>query len=69
MRLKIEPSVKSDDEVLGTRFTVPRERVADVETILYRPEGSEVKTLPVIFMVHGGGFFSGAADMLDSFCL
>ncbi|QLG40523.1 alpha/beta hydrolase [Paenibacillus sp. E222] len=59
--------VKSDDELLGTRFTVPREGIDDVETILYRPEGSEDKKLPVIFMVHGGGFFGGAADMLDTF--
>ncbi|QQZ61219.1 alpha/beta hydrolase [Paenibacillus sonchi] len=59
--------VKSDDELLGTRFTVPRDGADDVETILYRPKGSEDKKLPVIFMVHGGGFFGGAADMLDSF--
>lgn len=51
----------------GERFTVPRDGMAGVETILYRPEKAE-GTLPVIFNMHGGAWVGGDAVLMESFC-
>lgn len=51
----------------GERFTIPRDGMAGVETILYRPEKAEGK-LPVLFNMHGGAWVGGDAVLMESFC-
>lgn len=55
-------------ETKGTRFTVPREGKAGVETILYRPAAPTAEKLPVVFNMHGGGWIGGDAILMESFC-
>lgn len=56
--------VKSDDELLGIHFYVPRQGLDFVDVNLYLPE--EGDNLPVVFNLHGGAFIAGDADTLDS---
>lgn len=56
--------VKSDDELLGMHFYVPRQGLDPVDVNLYLPEEGE--NLPVVFNLHGGAFIAGDADTLDS---
>lgn len=56
--------VKSDEELLGEHFYVPREGQEPVDVNLYLPEEGE--NLPVVFNLHGGAFIAGDADTLDS---
>jgi len=54
-------------ETRGRRFTVPREGMDGVETILYKPEKAEGR-LPVFFNMHGGAWIGGDAVLMESFC-
>ena len=56
--------VKSDEELLGEHFYVPRQGLEAVDVNLYIPEDGE--SLPVVFNLHGGTFIAGDADTLDS---
>lgn len=56
--------VKSDDELLGEHFYVPRQDLDPVDVNLYLPDQGE--SLPVVFNLHGGAFIAGDADTLDS---
>lgn len=56
--------IKSDEELLGVRFEVPREGKEPVDVNLYIPESTD--TLPVVFNIHGGAFIAGDADTLDT---
>ncbi len=53
---------------VGTRFAVPREGLAAVDTILYRPARDAGKAMPVFFNLHGGGWIGGDATLMESFC-
>ena len=59
--------VKSDEDLLGEHFYVPREGLDPVDVNLYIPEEGE--NLPVVFHLHGGAFIAGDADTLDSLSL
>ncbi len=54
--------------VNGESFIVPRNDLKGVETILYRPQNAELKSLPVLFNLHGGGWVAGDARLMDTFC-
>lgn len=56
--------VKSDEELLGEHFYVPRQGLDAVDVNIYLPEDGE--NLPVVFNLHGGAFIAGDADTLDS---
>lgn len=56
--------VKSDEELLGEHFFVPRQGLDPVDVNIYLPEDGE--DLPVVFNLHGGAFIAGDADTLDS---
>ncbi len=56
---------KSDSELIGTRFVVPRFAKLGVKVNLYAPDDSSEK-LPCLFNIHGGSFVEGSADLLDS---
>lgn len=58
---------KSDEELIGERFKVPREGKESVEVNIYFPEQHEGK-LPLLVNFHGGGFVLGDADETDSQC-
>ena len=55
---------KSDEELLGVRFEVPRDGKESVDVNLYIPKSTDI--LPVVFNIHGGAFIVGAADTLDT---
>ena len=56
--------VKTDEELIGTHFYVPRDGKDDVDVNLYLPDSAE--TMPVVFNLHGGAFIAGDADTLDT---
>ena len=56
--------VKSDEELLGEHFYVPRQGLDSVDVNIYLPKDG--KSLPVVFNLHGGAFIAGDADTLDS---
>lgn len=56
--------VKSDEELLGEHFYVPRQGLDPVDVNIYLPKDGE--NLPVVFNLHGGAFIAGDADTLDS---
>lgn len=55
---------KTDEELIGQCFIVPRGNKDPVEVNLYIPESGQ-KT-PVVFNLHGGAFVGGHADTLDT---
>lgn len=55
---------KSDKELIGEHFYVPRAGKEAVDVNLYIPETDE--KLPIIFNIHGGAFVAGDADTLDT---
>ena len=57
----------AETETKGQRFTVPREGMDGVDTILYRPANAEGR-LPVLFNMHGGAWIGGDAVLMESFC-
>ncbi len=59
---------KSDNELIGTRFEVPRDGKTPVHVNMYMPKNSSDKKLPMIFNFHGGGFVLGDADEMDTQC-
>ena len=53
----------------GTRFSIPREGLKPVQTLLYRPFAQTSKDrLPVLFNMHGGAWLGGDAVLMESFC-
>jgi len=52
----------------GEHFIVPRSTLKGVEIILYRPQNTDLKSLPVLFNLHGGAWVGGDAALMDSFC-
>ena len=56
--------VKSDEELIGTHFFVPRDGKTDVDVNIYILEDDELH--PVVFNIHGGAFIAGDADTLDA---
>lgn len=55
---------KTDEEMLGERFEVPRDEADSIKVNLYLPDSE--KKVPVIFNIHGGAFIAGHADTLDT---
>ena len=59
-----ELMVKTDAELMGTHFYMPRNNAEDVDLNLYlRDDG---KKHPLIINLHGGAFIAGDADTLDT---
>lgn len=58
---------KSDEERIGTRFTVERKGKKSVDCNLYFPDDYN-EPLAVLFNMHGGGFMFGDADEMDTQC-
>ena len=56
--------VKSDEDLIGKHFFVPREEKPDVDVNLYILGDDERH--PVVFNIHGGAFIAGDADTLDT---
>ena len=56
--------VKPDEELIGERFSMPRDGLEAVEMNLYLRPGAE--RLPLVINLHGGAFIAGHADTLDS---
>lgn len=56
--------VKTDDELIGEHFYMPREGKDDVDLNLYLIDDGE--NHPVVFNIHGGAFIAGDADTLDT---
>lgn len=56
--------VKSDEDLLGTHFYVPRDGKEHVDVNLYLLEDGQAH--PVVFNIHGGAFIAGDADTLDT---
>jgi acetyl esterase len=54
--------------ITGEKFIVPRNSLKGVEVILYRPQNTVMKSLPVFFNLHGGAWVGGDAALMDSFC-
>lgn len=59
---------KPDSELIGTRLVIERKGKGDIHANLYIPENSDGEKLPVLFNAHGGGFFFGDADEMDTQC-
>ncbi len=55
---------KTEEELIGTHFYVPREGKDSVDVNLYIPGNAD--SLPIVFNIHGGGFVGGDADTLDT---
>ena len=58
--------VKSDEELLGTHFYMPRDGKESVDVNLYIPDHAANERLPVVVNLHGGAFIAGDADTLDT---
>ena len=56
--------IKTDEELIGTHFYVPRDGKDDVDVNLYMLEDETVH--PVVFNIHGGAFIAGDADAMDT---
>lgn len=65
---KRELSKKPDSELIGERFVIERKGKGDIYTNIYIPKTSSESKLPVLFNAHGGGFFLGDADEMDTQC-
>lgn len=59
-----ELMVKSDDELIGEHFYMPRDSAEDVDINLYLLDDGE--THPLVINLHGGAFIAGDADTLDT---
>ena len=70
IKKKIKKQRKKFQElpINGEHFIVPRNTLKGVEIILYHPQKTEMKSLPVLFNLHGGAWVSGDAALMDSFC-
>ncbi len=58
--------IKSDEELIGTHFYVPRTGKEPVDVNIYIPSHADGALLPVVFNIHGGAFIAGDADTLDT---
>lgn len=56
--------VKSDEDLLGSHFYVPRDGKENLDVNLYLREDGQAH--PVVFNIHGGAFIAGDADTLDT---
>lgn len=56
-------NVKNDTVHVSSTFT-PNYKI---RTRIYRPEGSEQKTLPAMIYFHGGGYMMGIPEMANAF--
>lgn len=59
---------KPDNELIGQRLVIERKGKGDIHVNLYIPENTDGAKLPVLFNAHGGGFFLGDADEMDTQC-
>ena len=59
-----ENMVKTDEELIGQHFYMPRNGKEDVDLNLYFQNDGEKH--PLIINIHGGAFTAGDADTLDS---
>lgn len=59
-----ENMVKTDEELIGQHFYMPRNGKEDVDLNLYFQNDGEKH--PLIINIHGGAFIAGDADTLDS---
>lgn len=56
--------IKTDEELIGTHFYVPRDGVEDVDVNLYLIKDNDLH--PLVINLHGGAFIAGDADTLDT---
>ena len=56
--------VKSDEELIGIHFSIPRSGKEDVDLNLYMIEDNDLH--PLVINLHGGAFIAGDADTLDT---
>lgn len=61
-------SKKTDDELIGQRLVIERKGKGDIHVNVYIPQTVSDTKLPVLFNAHGGGFFLGDADEMDTQC-
>lgn len=61
-------SKKPDDELIGQRLVIERKGKGDIHVNVYIPQTASDTKLPVLFNAHGGGFFLGDADEMDTQC-
>lgn len=61
-------SKKPDSELIGQRLVIERKGKGDIHANVYIPKTASDEELPVLFNAHGGGFFLGDADEMDSQC-
>ena len=61
-------SKKPDDELIGQRLVIKRKGKGDIHVNVYIPQTASDTKLPVLFNAHGGGFFLGDADEMDTQC-
>lgn len=61
-------SKKPDSELIGQRLVIERKGKGDIHANVYIPKTASDEKLPVLFNAHGGGFFLGDADEMDSQC-
>lgn len=61
-------SKKPDSELIGQRLVIERNGKGDIYVNLYIPDTASSEKLPVLFNAHGGGFFLGDADEMDTQC-
>jgi acetyl esterase len=66
MLKKNRKKIRKKEPWIGKRFLVPREKISDVETIIYYPKNTVEESLPVMFNVHGGAWVGGDASGLDT---
>lgn len=61
-------SKKPNDELIGQRLVIERKGKGDIHVNVYIPQTASDTKLPVLFNAHGGGFFLGDADEMDTQC-
>lgn len=61
-------SKKPDNELIGQRLVIERKGKGDIYVNVYIPKAASDTKLPVLFNAHGGGFFLGDADEMDTQC-
>lgn len=61
-------SKKPDSELIGQRLVIERKGKGNIYANLYIPDTASSEKLPVLFNAHGGGFFLGDADEMDTQC-
>lgn len=65
---KRDLSKKPDSELIGQRLVIERNGKGKIHANLYVPDAASNEKLPVLFNAHGGGFFLGDADEMDTQC-